>query len=50
MKYRKKVKLEKNIKQNILDDWWKLKCQEKFFRVSVDSRWNPATVGSHGKI
>ena len=31
----------KNIKtKNILADWWrKLKCQEKFFRISVDWRW-----------
>ena len=42
--------LKKNKTKNILADSRKLKCREKFYRISVDWRWYPATNGSHAKL
>ena len=46
----KKWGLKKIKTKNILADWGKLKHREKFSRISVDWRWNPATIGSHLKL
>ena len=46
----KKSGLKKANTKNILADWGKLKCQEKVSRISVDCRWNPATIGNHSKL
>ena len=46
----KKWGLKKKIKKSILADWWKLKCQGEFSRISVYWQWNPAAIGSHATL